>query len=72
MFNNKQTKQTHITVVGSGYVGMSLGMILSKKNNVTIFDIDKERVDLINNNKSPIKDPYIEDFYKKYQSYCHR
>ena len=65
MFNNKQTKQTHITVVGSGYVGMSLGMILSKKNNVTIFDIDKERVDLINNNKSPIKDPYIEDFYKK-------
>ena len=65
MFNSKQTKQTNITLVGSGYVGMSLGIILSKKNNVTIFDIDKERVSLINNNKSPIKDPYIEDFYKK-------
>ena len=51
-----------ITVVGSGYVGMSLSALLSKQNNVTVLDIDKARVDLINKRKSTISDKLIEDY----------
>ena len=50
----------NITVVGSGYVGMSMGALLAANNNVTIIDIDPDRVDIINSLKSPIKDKDIE------------
>lgn len=56
------TKKTKITVVGSGYVGMSLAVLLSQYNNVVVLDIDKEKVKKINSKVSPIIDVEIEDF----------
>ena len=53
-----------ITVVGSGYVGMSLAVLLAQDNNVTVLDIDSERVNKINNRQSTIKDRDI-DYYLK-------
>ena len=53
-------KKNKITVVGSGYVGMSLAALLSKKNEVVILDLDNERVNKVNNKKSTISDPEIE------------
>lgn len=49
-------------MVGAGYVGLSLAVLLSQKNEVKVLDIIKEKVDLINNKKAPIVDKEIEDF----------
>jgi UDPglucose 6-dehydrogenase len=49
-------------VVGSGYVGMSLSVLLSQQNDVTVLDIDPERVDKINNRQSTVADTEIELF----------
>ena len=54
-----------ITVVGSGYVGMSLSVLLSQYHDVVVLDIDKERVNLIKNKKSTIADIDIENFLNK-------
>lgn len=51
-----------ITVVGSGYVGMANATMLAKYNDVTVLDIDKDRVDLVNNKKSTVKDSCIQDY----------
>lgn len=51
-----------ITVVGTGYVGLSLGILLSQNNYVIAMDIDKDKVEKINNFISPIQDEYIEKF----------
>src|SRR5699024_4592433 len=51
-----------ITVAGTGYVGLSNAVLLAQYNEVTALDIIEEKVDLINNKKSPIVDPEIEDF----------
>ncbi|MEP2977910.1 MAG: nucleotide sugar dehydrogenase [Lentilitoribacter sp.] len=51
-----------ITVVGTGYVGMSIGVLLSQHNEVLFLDIDDEKIKLINNNQSPVKDDEIESF----------
>lgn len=53
-----------IAVAGSGYVGLSLGVLLSLQNEVTIVDILPSKVDKINNGLSPIQDEYIEDYLK--------
>ena len=53
-----------ITVVGAGYVGLSLAVLISRKYNVTIFDIDSKKVDLINNFISPIQDKDIDKIFK--------
>ena len=45
-----------ITVVGAGYVGMSLGVLFAQQNDVVVHDIDKQRVQKINNNESTISD----------------
>lgn len=55
-------KKTKITVVGLGYVGMSLSVLLAQHNDVTALDIDKTRVDKINNKQSTIADTEIELF----------
>ncbi len=54
-----------IAVVGTGYVGLSLACLLSKKNDVKAIDIVKEKVDMINNHKSPIVDEEIERYLKE-------
>ena len=51
-----------IAVAGTGYVGLSIAILLSQDNDVTAVDIVAERVELINNRKSPIQDDYIEDY----------
>lgn len=51
-----------ITVIGCGYVGFSLALLLCKKHEVICFDIDKQRIDLINNNISPIRDNLIDSY----------
>jgi UDPglucose 6-dehydrogenase len=53
---------TKITVVGSGYVGMSLAVLLSQHNEVVVLDIDEDRVSMINERKSTVIDPTIESF----------
>jgi UDPglucose 6-dehydrogenase len=55
-------KKTKITVVGSGYVGMSLSVLLAQHNDVTVLDIDAERVGMINNKQSTVADTEIELF----------
>lgn len=51
-----------LTIVGTGYVGLSLSVLLSQHNEVIALDIVKEKVDLINNRISPIRDKEIEEF----------
>ncbi len=53
----------NITVVGTGYVGLSLSVLLSKKFKVIAFDIDKKKIDLINSRKSLFKDKEIEEYF---------
>lgn len=50
-----------ITIVGAGYVGLSLATLLSVQNEVSIVDIDEKKIDLINKRISPIEDEYIEN-----------
>ena len=54
-----------IAVAGTGYVGLSLSVLLSQHNEVVALDIIKEKVDMINNHISPIKDAEIEKFLKE-------
>lgn len=51
-----------IAVAGTGYVGLSLAVLLAQHNHVTAVDIIPEKVELINNKKSPIQDEYIEKY----------
>lgn len=51
-----------ITVVGTGYVGLSMAVLLSQNHEVTAVDIIPEKVELINQRKSPIQDEYIEKY----------
>lgn len=51
-----------ITVAGTGYVGLSIATLLSQHNQVIAVDIIQEKVDLINQKKSPIQDEYIEKY----------
>ena len=51
-----------IAVAGTGYVGLSLSVLLAQHNDVTAVDIVPERVDMVNHRKSPIQDDYIEKY----------
>lgn len=51
-----------IAVAGTGYVGMSIATLLAQHNEVTAVDVIPEKVDLINQKKSPIQDEYIEKY----------
>ena len=53
-------RKYNIAVAGTGYVGLSIATLLAQHNHVTAVDIIPEKVDLINNRKSPIQDDYIE------------
>lgn len=52
----------NIAVAGTGYVGLSIATLLSQHNHVVTVDIIPEKVELINNRKSPIQDEYIEKY----------
>ena len=55
-------KKYRIAVAGTGYVGLSMATLLAQHNHVTAVDIIPEKVELINNKKSPIQDEYIEKY----------
>lgn len=55
-------KKYNIVVIGTGYVGLSMSILLAQHHNVTAVDILKNKVDLINSRLSPIKDDYIEKY----------
>ena len=56
-----------IAVAGTGYVGLSLAILLSRHNDVTAVDIMPEKVEQINNWQSPISDEYIEQFLSEHE-----
>lgn len=58
----REFKDLKIAVAGTGYVGLSIATLLSQHHKVTAVDIVPEKVELINNNKSPIQDEYIEKY----------
>ena len=68
-------KNYKIAVAGTGYVGLSLGVLFAQHHQVVAVDIVQAKVDMINNKKSPIQDDYIslldklEELYKTY-GYC--
>lgn len=55
-------KDLKIAVAGTGYVGLSIACLIAQHHNVYAVDIIEEKVDLINNKKSPIQDDYIEKY----------
>lgn len=58
----RKTVNRRIAVAGTGYVGLSLAVLLAQHNKVTAVDIIPEKVELINNKRSPIQDDYIEKY----------
>ena len=59
---NENMKTYKIAVAGTGYVGLSLSVLLAQHNQVMAVDIVQAKVDMINNHKSPIQDDYIEKY----------
>ena len=55
-------KKYKIAVAGTGYVGLSIAILLSQHNHVTAVDIIPEKVEMVNKRKSPIQDDYIEKY----------
>ena len=62
--NNTNNEYLHynIAVAGTGYVGLSIATLLAQHNHVTAVDIIPEKVQMINDRKSPIQDDYIEKY----------
>ena len=54
-----------ITVVGTGYVGLSNAMLLAQHNEVIALDIDEQKIALLNNKQSPIVDDYISEYLQR-------
>ena len=59
---DKDIKDLKIAVAGTGYVGLSIATLLSQHHRVMAVDVIKEKVELINNRRSPIQDDYIEQY----------
>ncbi|MBQ5871190.1 MAG: UDP-glucose 6-dehydrogenase, partial [Bacteroidaceae bacterium] len=56
----KDFGELRIAVAGTGYVGLSIAILLAQHHEVTAVDVVREKVDRINNGVSPIQDEYIE------------
>ena len=65
MYNRVMKTFQKITVAGAGYVGLSLAVLLSRKQDVILCDVVQEKVDLINEKRSPIRDEYIEKYLRE-------
>ena len=63
----REFKDLKIAVAGTGYVGLSIAVLLAQHHKVYAVDIVPEKVELINNNKSPIQDDYIEKYLAEKQ-----
>ena len=61
----REFKDLKIAVAGTGYVGLSIATLLGQHHKVTAVDIVPEKVELINQKKSPIQDEYIEKYLKE-------
>ena len=61
------TNKTKITIVGSGYVGMSLAVLLAQHNDVVVLDVDASRVKKVNNKQSTVADAEVEAFLAEKQ-----
>lgn len=59
----QRVNRMKITVVGMGYVGLSLAVLLAQHHEVTALDIIDKKIQLINEKKSPIQDEYIEQYF---------
>ena len=57
------TNQIKVTVVGAGYVGISLAVLLAQHNDVLVLDVDTDRVDRVNKKQSTVADPEIDTFF---------
>ena len=55
----------NIFVIGAGYVGLSLSLVLGSRRKVFVIDNDEEKLESLRNQLSPINDPMIEDYLKK-------
>ena len=62
---NSLIQKKNITVVGCGYVGMSLSVLFGQYNNISILEIDEKKIQQINNNESPINDKEISNYLKR-------
>lgn len=61
----RQKKRLKIAVAGTGYVGLSIACLISQHHEVYAVDIVEEKVELINERKSPIQDEYIEKYLRE-------
>ena len=65
MINEETGKKYNIAVAGTGYMGLSLAVLLAQHNHVTAVDIVLEKVEKINKRKSPMQDKEIEEYLEK-------
>ena len=65
LINMEERKDMKIAVAGAGYVGLSIATLLAQHNSVTVVDVIPEKVDMINQRKSPIQDEYIEMYLRE-------
>ena len=69
MIDEKMQHSYNIAVAGTGYVGLSLAVLLSQNNNVTAVDILEDRVEKLKRWESPIQDEYIEKYLREHSQY---
>lgn len=56
-------KKKTVTIVGAGYVGLAVSIVLSENNNIILYDVDKSKVDKLNSGESPIRDEEACEFF---------